>query len=187
MNKVLTARAPADRRPIEQRASGRLLAAAAPVAALEPPEPTERRKRLLRAQEDLASTSRWTREVLGLAPAAVDAHPAFAPGALATLRNRLTEWRARGEEAITADAAAHAKSMEELEEGAAQLTKDLTRLRRCRTVHDVQAAKRAREAAYAGVHYQPVAPALTQVSVLHGEQALAEAAKGPAAGAFVQL
>ena len=139
----------------EQRAMLRLLGAPAPVPKLSRPSgrPEKRRRQsLLAAQDGLAETAAWTREIL-TQQASADNERASTEGekSSASMRAKLEEWTSRGESAIAAEEEEHTAALKDVQKGAAQLADDLSRLKKAGASGSdsaVLAAKRAREAAF---------------------------------------
>lgn len=121
------------RLPPEQRAALKLLGAPPPVPSLARPagassRPEKRRRQLLlNAQDGLAETAAWTREIL--TPSADDTSDKGASGA-ASLRVKLEEWQTRGVSAIAVEEDAHASAVADVRNGAARLVADLARLKK---------------------------------------------------------
>ena len=124
---------------------------------------TEKRRRqlLLEAQDALAATSQWTREIFTLP----STDGAEAEGSSdEPLRGRLEEWLSRGKQAIAAQAEAHAAEVQQVRDGAAQLLEDLARLKKAGAAgaEEVNAVRKAREVAFPSVKLMP-APGVNPV------------------------
>ena len=148
--------------PPEQLATRKLLNGPPPVpsvvSAFAPSKAEKKRRQLLlRAQDELAEISTWTRELFTAAGAASP----LAPGSLntAALCRMLEGRRTHAEEALAVDAEAHAKELRAVRDGSEQLAADLGKLKRAGStcqVEDVLVTKRAREAADPGVKFMSV-------------------------------
>ena len=166
----------------------RLLGAPAPVPKLSRPSgrPEKRRRQsLLAAQDGLAETTAWTREIF-TQQASADADRASADGekSTASMRTKLEEWTSRGESAIAAEEEEHAAALKQVQKGAARLADDLSRLKKAGASGNgsaVLAVMRARQAAFPEVRLMtaqaPVWPARKGT-------ATAPAPKAPTKGAI---
>ncbi len=156
------ARVPADKRPAEQRAAARLLAAP-PTADLSStgtnPSVEQRRARQLRAHEHLAEVTQWTQDLfasegdVGVPKEEVDA-----------VRAKLEAWKDQSAEQIAAERAAHDATAAQLRALQSTLADDMRALKAAPTRADVDAIARAHEAANPSVRMRPIAPVLTRLA-----------------------
>jgi hypothetical protein len=179
------------RLPPEQRAMLRLLGGPAPVPNLSRPSgrPEKRRRQvLLAAQDGLAETAAWTREIFTRGSLA-KAERASTDGekSIDAMRAKLQDWTSRGEAALTAEEQEHAAAVNQVQAGAAQLAADLSRLKKAGASGGGDAvldAKRAREAAFPEVRLMNAEAPIWPARPKHGSST---AKKAPTSGGAITL
>lgn len=158
--------------PIEQRAALKLLGAAPPIPSrpIGPSRPEKRRRQiLLNAQDGLAETAAWTREIM--TPAASVDKKQVGVSTRSSLCASLLNWQKHGEAAITAEQEAHTAEVSKVRDGAARLAADLSRLKKANADgvgggEAVHAFKRDHDEAFPDVRlmFAPAAVALAPKS-----------------------
>mmetsp|Transcript_12765 Transcript_12765/g.32653 ORF Transcript_12765/g.32653 Transcript_12765/m.32653 type:complete len:204 (+) Transcript_12765:12-623(+) len=126
-----------------------------------------RRQPQLHAQDDLYAIGKWTRELMTAEPSDDSSMPAEV---VSTLRSRMAEWKANGEQACAEMTRARDSAVADVHRGSSALTADLGRLRKCARREDCDDVARAREQASTEVALVPGVRTTVQ-RVEHGIEA----------------